>query len=64
MGHLEGETAQGATYSGSIADETGGCGEIYCDTNGLSIMGHSGRINVGSNPSSRTEQLVEHLIPM
>ena len=33
---------------------------IYCDTNGLSIMGHSGRINVGSNPSSRTEQLVEH----
>jgi hypothetical protein len=34
---------------------------IYCDTNGLSIMGHSGRINVGSNPSSRTEQLVEHI---
>jgi len=33
---------------------------IYCDTNGLSIMGHSDRINVGSNPSSRTEQLVEH----
>ena len=32
---------------------------IYCDTNGLSIMGHSVRINVGSNPTSRTEQLVE-----
>ena len=36
-----------------------GWGFIYCDTNGLSIMGHSDRINVGSNPSSRTEQLVE-----
>lgn len=37
-----------------------GWGFIYCDTNGLSIMGHSDRINVGSNPSSRTEQLAEH----
>ena len=36
-----------------------GWGFIYCDTNGLSIMGHSDRINVGSNPTSRTEQLVE-----